>query len=136
MYCGYVTVFRYCECFANGEFCYNCNCNNCFNNLDHEDDRSRAIKSCLDRNPNAFRPKIGACLRACVVVATTSWLPSLVAGVGIAGYFCTEFVLKFHKTVHVLPVLFSSTNHKPVDSFCVALYSRWFGGDLTYNVCA
>uniref|UniRef100_A0A1B6DQ28 CRC domain-containing protein n=1 Tax=Clastoptera arizonana TaxID=38151 RepID=A0A1B6DQ28_9HEMI len=49
----------YCDCFANGEFCFQCNCNSCFNNLDHEEDRQRAIKSCLDRNPNAFRPKIG-----------------------------------------------------------------------------
>uniref|UniRef100_S4RAD8 CRC domain-containing protein n=1 Tax=Petromyzon marinus TaxID=7757 RepID=S4RAD8_PETMA len=49
----------YCECFANGEFCYNCNCRNCSNNLVHESDRQRAIKSCLDRNPEAFRPKIG-----------------------------------------------------------------------------
>lgn len=50
---------RYCDCFANGEFCHMCNCNNCFNNLEHEEDRQRAIKSCLERNPNAFRPKIG-----------------------------------------------------------------------------
>ncbi|XP_069699599.1 protein lin-54 homolog [Periplaneta americana] len=49
----------YCDCFANGEFCHMCNCNNCFNNLEHEEDRQRAIKSCLERNPNAFRPKIG-----------------------------------------------------------------------------
>ncbi|XP_062582837.1 protein lin-54 homolog isoform X1 [Saccostrea cucullata] len=49
----------YCDCFANGEFCHNCNCNNCANNLDHEEERSRAIKSCLDRNPLAFHPKIG-----------------------------------------------------------------------------
>ncbi|XP_038060106.1 protein lin-54 homolog [Patiria miniata] len=49
----------YCDCFANGEFCNSCNCNNCYNNLDHEDDRARAIKACLDRNPNAFKPKIG-----------------------------------------------------------------------------
>ncbi|XP_022317408.2 protein lin-54 homolog isoform X2 [Crassostrea virginica] len=49
----------YCDCFANGEFCHNCNCNNCANNLDHEEERSRAIKSCLDRNPMAFHPKIG-----------------------------------------------------------------------------
>ncbi|XP_049852085.1 protein lin-54 homolog isoform X1 [Schistocerca gregaria] len=49
----------YCDCFANGEFCHMCNCNNCYNNLDHEEDRQRAIKSCLERNPNAFRPKIG-----------------------------------------------------------------------------
>lgn len=51
--------YRYCDCFANGEFCNNCNCNNCANNLVHEEERSRAIKSCLDRNPMAFHPKIG-----------------------------------------------------------------------------
>nr|KAG5713898.1 hypothetical protein BaRGS_024525 [Batillaria attramentaria] len=49
----------YCDCFANGEFCHNCNCTNCANNLEHEEERSRAIKSCLDRNPMAFHPKIG-----------------------------------------------------------------------------
>jgi len=49
----------YCECFANGEFCFNCNCNNCFNNLAHEEARQRSIKQCLERNANAFRPKIG-----------------------------------------------------------------------------
>ncbi|XP_060553263.1 protein lin-54 homolog isoform X2 [Ruditapes philippinarum] len=49
----------YCDCFANGEFCHSCNCTNCANNLEHEEDRSRAIKSCLDRNPLAFHPKIG-----------------------------------------------------------------------------
>ena len=48
----------YCECFANGEFCNNCNCNNCFNNLAHEEARQRSIKQCLERNPNAFRPKV------------------------------------------------------------------------------
>ncbi|CAG9812753.1 unnamed protein product [Phaedon cochleariae] len=49
----------YCDCFANGEFCYMCNCTNCFNNLDNEEHRNRAIKACLERNPHAFRPKIG-----------------------------------------------------------------------------
>uniref|UniRef100_A0A665WYN1 CRC domain-containing protein n=1 Tax=Echeneis naucrates TaxID=173247 RepID=A0A665WYN1_ECHNA len=49
----------YCDCFANGEFCNNCNCNNCFNNLEHETERQKAIKTCLDRNPEAFKPKIG-----------------------------------------------------------------------------
>lgn len=49
----------YCDCFANGEFCYMCNCMNCFNNLENEDHRQRAIKTCLERNPHAFRPKIG-----------------------------------------------------------------------------
>ncbi|XP_077999479.1 protein lin-54 homolog [Glandiceps talaboti] len=49
----------YCDCFANGEFCNNCNCTNCSNNLDHETERGKAIKACLDRNPLAFHPKIG-----------------------------------------------------------------------------
>lgn len=49
----------YCDCFANGEFCYMCNCMNCNNNIAHEEFRQRAIRSCLERNPNAFRPKIG-----------------------------------------------------------------------------
>ena len=49
----------YCECFANGHFCDGCNCINCHNNLEYDTDRSKAIRSCLDRNPYAFRPKIG-----------------------------------------------------------------------------
>ncbi|KAJ6645887.1 Protein lin-54 like [Pseudolycoriella hygida] len=49
----------YCDCFANGEFCYNCNCKECFNNLENEEERQRAIRICLDRNPAAFKPKIG-----------------------------------------------------------------------------
>ena len=52
----------YCECFANGEFCNNCNCNNCFNNLAHEEARQRSIKQCLERNANAFRPKVKSSL--------------------------------------------------------------------------
>ncbi|XP_026746326.1 protein lin-54 homolog isoform X3 [Trichoplusia ni] len=49
----------YCDCFANGEFCNGCNCHNCHNNLENEELRQKAIRACLDRNPNAFRPKIG-----------------------------------------------------------------------------
>lgn len=49
----------YCECFANGHFCDGCNCVNCHNNLEFDSERSKAIKSCLERNPQAFRPKIG-----------------------------------------------------------------------------
>ncbi|XP_046457412.1 protein lin-54 homolog isoform X1 [Daphnia pulex] len=49
----------YCDCFANGEFCHGCNCVCCANNLEHEELRLRAIRSCLDRNPHAFKPKIG-----------------------------------------------------------------------------
>ena len=36
-----------------------CNCKDCHNNLEHEAERSRAIKSSLERNPHAFKPKIG-----------------------------------------------------------------------------
>ncbi|XP_038620888.1 tesmin [Tachyglossus aculeatus] len=49
----------YCDCFANGDFCNNCNCNNCYNNQSHETERYKAIKACLNRNPEAFQPKIG-----------------------------------------------------------------------------
>lgn len=45
----------YCDCFANGEFCYNCNCKECFNNLENEEERQRAIRICLERNPAAFK---------------------------------------------------------------------------------
>ncbi|CAG2122953.1 unnamed protein product, partial [Medioppia subpectinata] len=34
----------YCDCFANGEFCSSCNCISCHNNLDHEEDRQKAIR--------------------------------------------------------------------------------------------
>ncbi|XP_074004836.1 tesmin [Numenius arquata] len=58
--CGIVSGFlRYCDCFANGDFCNNCNCNNCYNSQLHESERFQAIKACLDRNPEAFLPKIG-----------------------------------------------------------------------------
>nr|XP_046250431.1 spexin prohormone 2 isoform X2 [Scatophagus argus] len=48
----------YCECFANGVMCSNCDCSNCHNNPEHELKRHNAIKSCLGRNPDAFRSKI------------------------------------------------------------------------------
>uniref|UniRef100_A0A8C0W5M9 CRC domain-containing protein n=1 Tax=Castor canadensis TaxID=51338 RepID=A0A8C0W5M9_CASCN len=54
-----ITLAGYCDCFASGDFCNNCNCKNCCNNLRHEIERFRAIKACLDRNPEAFQPKIG-----------------------------------------------------------------------------
>ncbi|XP_049748644.1 tesmin [Elephas maximus indicus] len=54
-----LTLAGYCDCFASGDFCNNCNCHNCCNNLRHEIERFKAIKACLDRNPEAFQPKIG-----------------------------------------------------------------------------
>ncbi|XP_073073337.1 tesmin isoform X3 [Manis javanica] len=40
-----MTLARYCDCFASGDFCSNCNCNNCFNDLRHEMERFKAIKA-------------------------------------------------------------------------------------------
>ncbi|KAM5224991.1 tesmin [Hipposideros larvatus] len=54
-----IALAGYCDCFASGDFCNNCNCNNCCNNLRNEIERFKAIKACLDRNPEAFQPKIG-----------------------------------------------------------------------------
>ncbi|KAF7637899.1 CRC domain-containing protein [Meloidogyne graminicola] len=54
----------YCDCFASGEFCLDCNCRDCHNNLEHESERSKAIKSSLERNPSAFKPKIGVAAKA------------------------------------------------------------------------
>ena len=48
----------YCECFASGEYCTNCNCLCCMNNRDNEAARKEAVQAILERNPNAFRPKI------------------------------------------------------------------------------
>ncbi|VDM17459.1 unnamed protein product [Hydatigera taeniaeformis] len=53
----------YCECFAKGQSCDGCNCSNCMNNFNFEDDRRKAIKSTLERNPLAFYPKIGSSVR-------------------------------------------------------------------------
>lgn len=55
----------YCECFAKGQSCDGCNCSNCMNNFNFEDDRRKAIKSTLERNPLAFYPKIGIFKKHC-----------------------------------------------------------------------
>ncbi|XP_058518696.1 tesmin isoform X1 [Ochotona princeps] len=41
------TVSGYCDCFASGDFCNNCNCNNCCNTLRHEMERFKAIKATI-----------------------------------------------------------------------------------------
>ena len=48
----------YCECFASGRYCDHCNCLSCCNNSNHEAVRQAAVEAILERNPNAFRPKI------------------------------------------------------------------------------
>jgi len=51
----------YCECFAKGQYCrQSCNCRCCFNTANYETQRQRAIKQCLERNPDSFKPKIHA----------------------------------------------------------------------------
>ncbi|XP_072989645.1 protein tesmin/TSO1-like CXC 5 [Typha latifolia] len=50
----------YCECFASGVYCDGCNCTNCFNNVENEAARREAVDATLERNPDAFRPKIGS----------------------------------------------------------------------------
>ncbi|XAR70885.1 hypothetical protein NMG60_11027922 [Bertholletia excelsa] len=48
----------YCECFSSGIYCDGCNCTNCHNNIEHDAVRQEAVGVILERNPNAFRPKI------------------------------------------------------------------------------
>ena len=49
----------YCECFASGIYCASsCNCVQCNNNLANERKRREACETTLERNVNAFRPKI------------------------------------------------------------------------------
>ncbi|KAE8724124.1 Protein tesmin/TSO1-like CXC 5 [Hibiscus syriacus] len=50
----------YCECFASGIYCNGCNCVNCHNNVENEAARQEAVVATLERNPNAFRPKIAS----------------------------------------------------------------------------
>lgn len=52
----------YCECFASGLYCEGCNCSNCCNNVDNAGIRQEAVETTLERNPNAFRPKIAPCI--------------------------------------------------------------------------
>ena len=48
----------YCVCFAAGIYCNGCNCNDCENNKDNESSRRAAVQATLERNANAFKPKI------------------------------------------------------------------------------
>lgn len=48
----------YCDCFASGELCGpDCNCFGCHNNS-VSDQRTDAIFSIIDRQPDAFGPKV------------------------------------------------------------------------------
>ncbi|OMJ75260.1 hypothetical protein SteCoe_25661 [Stentor coeruleus] len=48
----------YCDCFAVDHYCINCSCIDCLNRVEFEDARKDAISSILEKNPDAFKPKI------------------------------------------------------------------------------
>jgi Tesmin/TSO1-like CXC domain, cysteine-rich domain len=48
----------YCDCFAAGTYCEGCNCTECMNTQQSEIYRRDAVTATLDRNPQAFKPKI------------------------------------------------------------------------------
>merc|ERR1712086_148752 len=51
----------YCECFALGFLCADsCKCRDCRNNPKHREQRDRACKETVKKNPRAFEPKIPA----------------------------------------------------------------------------
>lgn len=50
-------VFRYCDCFASGLFCIDCDCADCRNNPENCDVREAALMNVLDRNSNALNGK-------------------------------------------------------------------------------
>mmetsp|Transcript_9910 Transcript_9910/g.45209 ORF Transcript_9910/g.45209 Transcript_9910/m.45209 type:complete len:93 (+) Transcript_9910:154-432(+) len=50
----------YCECFSSGLYCERCNCTNCSNSVGSTDARQEAVEAVLERNLNAFRPKIAS----------------------------------------------------------------------------
>ncbi|KAG4197441.1 hypothetical protein ERO13_A05G024300v2 [Gossypium hirsutum] len=50
----------YCECFASGMYCDECNCVNCYKNVEYEAVRRDSVGATLKSNLNAFRPKINS----------------------------------------------------------------------------
>lgn len=49
----------YCECFRRGEYCHpTCQCINCHNRDEFQDMRQKAVRLALDRNEDAFKPKV------------------------------------------------------------------------------
>jgi hypothetical protein len=49
----------YCECFRRGEYCHPyCQCINCQNRDEFQEQRQKAVRLALDRNEDAFKPKI------------------------------------------------------------------------------
>ena len=48
----------YCDCFRVSKYCEDCNCLDCNNCVERETERTAAINSILERNPDAFAPRI------------------------------------------------------------------------------
>jgi len=48
----------YCDCFAKGSFCINCNCTDCHNNKEHEEEIMIAKEVISLKNPIAFSKRI------------------------------------------------------------------------------
>eukprot|EP00455_Lapot_gusevi_P054883 TRINITY_DN8874_c0_g1_i3.p1 TRINITY_DN8874_c0_g1~~TRINITY_DN8874_c0_g1_i3.p1 ORF type:complete len:193 (-),score=26.57 TRINITY_DN8874_c0_g1_i3:221-799(-) len=59
----------YCECFARGDFCKDCNCAGCHNTPQYADVRNEAISSTLARDHLAFQPKVKINPEALVAVS-------------------------------------------------------------------
>lgn len=51
----------YCECFANGNFCLGCGCIKCYNQPKRSKFRTKAVRSLLERNPDAFENEERGC---------------------------------------------------------------------------
>lgn len=49
----------YCDCFAIQGYCEDCNCVECHNTIEYESEREKVINSIKEKNPTAFKPKVG-----------------------------------------------------------------------------
>ena len=63
----------YCDCFRFKKYCNkHCNCSECANLPEHEEERLAVMTAILERNPDAFKPKV--CVSTCMIFKTS--LPS------------------------------------------------------------
>ncbi|KAG2427089.1 hypothetical protein HXX76_012600 [Chlamydomonas incerta] len=81
----------YCECFASNRYCEACNCLQCYNNRENDAVRQSAVEAILERNPNAFKPKItGHETHAPVVVAAAGASGRHLKGCNCKKSFCLK----------------------------------------------
>jgi hypothetical protein len=45
----------YCDCFAAGEYCKDCNCKDCANLIENEEERQHSMQMLMEKNPTAFK---------------------------------------------------------------------------------